>query len=186
MSARIILKRCLQLPALAVAAIPALLAGFGRLRPIYVFFAQGFALVPGAPGDLLRAAYYRLTLQRSSLDVVISFGTYFTNPGAEIDRNVSVGAYCVIGRVRIGERTQIASHVEIPSGRRQHARNADGSLSDTAGETVRIGAQCWIGAAAVILASVGDGSTVGGGAVVVKDVPPGSVVVGNPARPLSS
>jgi acetyltransferase-like isoleucine patch superfamily enzyme len=49
-------------------------------------------------------------------------------------------------------------------------------------ETVRIGADCWIGSGAIILAEVGSGSTIGAGSVVVKPVPAGSIAVGNPAR----
>lgn len=46
-----------------------------------------------------------------------------------------------------------------------------------------IGADCWIGDAAVIMADIGDGATVGAGSVVTRSVPPATVVAGNPARP---
>jgi acetyltransferase-like isoleucine patch superfamily enzyme len=47
---------------------------------------------------------------------------------------------------------------------------------------------CWIGAGATILAGVriGTGSVVGSRAVVIADVPPRSVVVGVPARLVST
>ena len=48
-------------------------------------------------------------------------------------------------------------------------------------ETI-IGARCWVGAAAIVMANVGDGSTIGAGSVVVKEIPAGSTAVGNPAR----
>ena len=82
----------------------------------------------------------------------------------------------------IGEWTQISSHVEIPSGRNQHQRDASGNLVDSIDEGVRIGARCWIGASAVVLADIGDHTTIGAGAVVVKSIPPQSVAVGNPAK----
>jgi len=73
--------------------------------------------------------------------------------------------------------------VEIPGGAREHERDAQGKLSGLiSGEGTVVGADCWIGASAIILAEVGAGSTIGAGAVVVKPVPPGSVAVGNPAR----
>jgi acetyltransferase-like isoleucine patch superfamily enzyme len=49
-------------------------------------------------------------------------------------------------------------------------------------EEVQIGADCWIGAAAIVMAEVGAGSTVGAGSVVVQPIPASSVAVGNPAR----
>jgi len=45
---------------------------------------------------------------------------------------------------------------------------------------------CWIGASAVIMASVGVGTTIGAGAVVVRPIEAGVVAVGNPARTLET
>lgn len=181
---RLSVKRLMQGIALAIAFVPALLTLFGRLEPVYSFFAQAFALGPGLPGSYLRAAFYKMTLRQCSIDITIWFGTYFVQPGSSVGEMVSIGSYCVVGRSSIGPRTQIGSHVLIPSGRRQHVRQDDGTLSDClVGETV-IGADCWIGDAAVVMAELGDGATVGAGAVVTRPVSPGTVVVGNPARPV--
>ena len=181
---RLGVKRLFQGFAVLVALPAAALTLFGRLKPAYTFFAQSFALGPGLPGSYLRAAYYKMTLRRSSLDVTLAFGTYFVQPDTELDPGVSIGAYCVIGRSSIGARSQIASHVLLPSGRHQHMRNADGSLSDTAADRTSIGVDCWIGDGAVVMADLGDGVTVGAGSVVTRPVPSGSVVVGNPAKPI--
>jgi virginiamycin A acetyltransferase len=182
MKPRHIIKRSAQAAALVLAFPAALLCGFGRVRLLYQLFAQMYALGPGIIGNYLRSAYYCMTLHDCSIDTTISFGTYFVHPDAIVGSFVSIGSYCVIWRARIGQRTQIASHVEIPSGRYQHSRDEQGNLVGSFhGETV-IGEFCWIGASAIIMAEVGDGTTIGAGAVVVKDIPPGVVAVGNPAR----
>jgi len=38
----------------------------------------------------------------------------------------------------------------------------------------------------VIMANIGDQSTIGAGSVVVKEIPAGVVAVGTPARPIKS
>jgi acetyltransferase-like isoleucine patch superfamily enzyme len=98
---------------------------------------------------------------------------------------VYIGSYCILGKTVIGGRTQIASGVQILSGRHQHPRDPSGQISGAehgAFVPVAIGADCWIGAAAIVMADVGAGSTVGAGPVVSRPIPAGSVAVGNPAR----
>jgi virginiamycin A acetyltransferase len=181
------LKRILHGLFLLFAFPMALLSMFGRIEGVFRFFAQMCALAPGLPGDYLRVSYYKMTLEHCSLEWRIEFGSFFAHPQARIGHMVYIGSYCVLGRVAIGDRTQIASAVQILSGRRQHSRDAEGRLlgSDAdAFERVTIGQDCWIGAAATVMADVGDKSTVGAGSVVTKTISPGSVVVGVPARPL--
>lgn len=149
--------------------------------------AQSVALMPGHPGLWLRAAYYWATLDDCSRETHIGFGSHFTHRAASIQRHVSTGAWCVLGHVRIGHGTRLASRVSIPSGRRQHLDEAGGLSSETRFDTVAIGPNCWIGEAAVILADVGEGSLVGAGAVVTQPMPAGMLITGNPAaaiRPL--
>ncbi len=182
MNARLLLKRVVQ-GAFIWATFPAALtSGFGRFRPMYILWAQWYANAPGLVGTFARAAFYRFTLRKCSIDVTIAFGTFFAHPEAIVEEYVSVGSYCVIGRAHIGARTQIASHVEITSGRHQHDRNAAGTLQSTRLSRVTIGSDCWIGASAIIMADVGAGSTIGAGAVVVQEVPAGVTAFGNPAR----
>jgi virginiamycin A acetyltransferase len=169
-----------------IAALPgALLAGFGRFGAGFTFFAQACALVPGLPGDYLRAAFYRLTLRGCTQDVRICFGTLFAHRDAVVGKGAYIGAYCVIGRAQIGERVQIASHVQILSGSRQHARDTDGNIlgaEQGVFQEVSIGEGSWIGAGAIVMADVGARSTVGAGSVVTKAVPDGVIAAGNPAR----
>ena len=180
-----ILKKFLHAIFLAIAFPLALSSGFGRLAPAYSFWAQSCALAPGLPGDYLRIAYYRLTLEECSVESRIQFGSFFAHPQARVARGVYIGSYCVLGRTSIGERTQIGSGVQVLSGKHQHPRDAEGRIMGSERgifEMVGIGADCWIGSGAILLAEVGSGSTIGAGSVVVHPVPAGSIAAGNPAR----
>ncbi|MGB2667099.1 MAG: DapH/DapD/GlmU-related protein [Candidatus Acidiferrum sp.] len=188
MRARLFLKRMAQGLSLVVVFVPSLICGFGHFSILFACFTQLFALVPGIPGVFWRAAFYKLTLEDCSIDSSIAFGTFFSRRRVIIAPFVSIGSYCVIGQVQIGPRTQVSSHVEIP-GAHQHLRDSQGRLSDSssAAETyITIGADCWIGATAIIMANVGDQSTIGAGSVVVNDIPARVIAVGVPAKPIKS
>jgi virginiamycin A acetyltransferase len=176
------MKRLVQCAALAAEFPCALLCGFGKAERLYALFAHLHALLPGFIGEFCRAAFYKWTLRSCSIDTIIAFGTFFSQATASVEPHVSIGAYCVIGCVRIGARTQIASHVQIPSGRREHARSVNGRLNGRIEEEVVIGTDCWIGSSAIVMADVGSRTTIGAGSVVVKEIPSDVVAVGNPAK----
>jgi virginiamycin A acetyltransferase len=164
----------------------ACLALFGRLDPAFVFCAQALAVVPGILGSYLRVAYYRLTLEGFGPDGHIALGSYFAHPQASVGARVGIGAYCVLGMVDIGDDTLLASGVQVLSGANQHVRDARGNLTDQGRvfERVRIGPGCWVGAASVIMADLGERVTVAAGSVVAREVPAGVTVAGNPSRPV--
>ena len=181
-------KWILRAASLLVMFLPAALSAFGSWETGFALFAQSCAMVPGILGDYLRIAFYKLTLAECDLSSRISFGSFFAHPEAKLGASVYVGCYCILGKVVIGDRTQIASGVQILSGSRQHERNPAGEISGAEGgkfSTVEIGSNCWIGAAAIVMAGVGDGSTIGAGSVVTRPIPPRSVAAGSPARILS-
>jgi len=169
-----------------VAAFPlAAVSGFGRLEPVFYFGAQWCALLPGWPGDCFRAAFYRLTLKSCAADTRIQFGSFFAHPHAVMGRGVYIGCHCVMGRADIGDRTQIASGVQIISGRKQHGRASDGRILGAEHdnfETIAVGADCWIGAGAILMADVGARTTIGAGSVVAYPIPSDCIAVGNPAK----
>lgn len=182
-----VMKRLAMTLFIVLASPLAALSVFGRFRTAYLFGVHLVALAPGLPGDYLRSAYYWMTLKSCSLWCRISFGVILSHPDAVIEEGVYIGPYSILGRARVGRRTQIASSVQILSGAHQHTREASGGISGSergAFEIVRIGPNAWLGAAAVVMADVGESATVGAAAVVTRAVSPGVVVVGNPARPL--
>jgi len=182
MTPRQITKKFVQAACLGILFPVGLACGFGRYSTFYMFFAHIFALAPGVPGNFLRSAFYKYSLRDCSLDTTIAFGTFFSDCDASVGPTVSIGSFCVIGRARIGARSQISSHVEIPSGRHEHERDAERRLVGSVYSEVVIGADCWIGASAIVMANVGPGTTIGAGSVVVREIPAGVVAVGNPAR----
>jgi virginiamycin A acetyltransferase len=178
-------KASAQAAALLIVLPFAALTGFGRLDSPFQTAGQFFSLMPGLCGDYLRVAYYVLTLRRCSIRSRVSIGSFFAHSSATVGEGVYIGAYCILGVCDIGERTQIASHVQILSGRNQHSRSSDGRIMGANKEEfslVTVGADCWIGAAAIIMADIGQGTTIGAGAVVTRTIPPNVVAVGNPAR----
>jgi acetyltransferase-like isoleucine patch superfamily enzyme len=159
-----------------------------RLRwgsQLFRFGAELLALAPGLPGAYLRAAYYWVTLERCSWETHVGFGSVLVRRDATLGRRVSMGCYCVIGNADIGEGAMIGSRVSVPSGRRQHL-GEDGRPSSDEGhfDRVSIGARCWIGEGAIVMADIGRSSIVAAGAVVSSPMPDGAVVGGNPARVL--
>ena len=157
----------------------AALSLFGRMQPLYRFFAQSCALVPGLLGGYLRMACYKLTLEECALQSRSQFGSFFAHPRAKVGRLMYIGSYCVPGRTAIGDRTQIASLVQVLSGPRQHARHEHGRMLGSEYGAFDL---VTIGASAIVLADLGAGSTLGARSVVTNPVSPGSVAVGNPAR----
>jgi len=167
----------------------AVLAAFGRFNVGFAFFAQALSLAPGLPGSYLRVAYYAMTLRSCSLESHIGMGSFFAHSQASVGYRVYIGSLCVLGQTSIGDRTQIASSVQILSGRRQHGRSQDGRIEGAEEgifENITIGADCWIGAGAIVMAEFGEGTLVGAGSVVTRAIPPRSVAVGNPARVIKS
>jgi virginiamycin A acetyltransferase len=183
---RRLLKQSVNLLA-RVSVLPlALTAGFGRFHEGFIFGAQLFALFPGIIGSYLRVAYYKLTLEHVGSDCHIAVGSFFAHSQSSIGNRVGIGSYCVLGQVSLGDGTLVASNCQVLSGSHQHLRDERGYLTDLDRRfvCVTIGKECWIGAGAVVMASLGNMVTVSPVSVVSTKVQDGAVVVGNPARPI--
>jgi maltose O-acetyltransferase len=84
--------------------------------------------------------------------------------------------------VRIGDFTLFGPGVQILTP--MHPLDADLRRKEEYGKPIEIGADVWVGGAAIILpgVSIGSGAVIGAGSVVTRDVPDGVFAAGNPCR----
>lgn len=144
---------------------------------------------PGVMDPAARHALLRAFLAEAGPDTVVR-PPFYCDLGYNIrlGRNVFLNYNCTIldiMPVEIGDFTLIGPGVQILAA--DHPRDpAQRRALLEFGRLVRIGANCWIGAGALVLpgVTVGDDAIIGAGSVVTRDVPPGATAAGNPARPV--
>jgi virginiamycin A acetyltransferase len=173
-----------------LAVVPALVSYrlrsplMGRERAL-LGSTQALALIPGLLGQYLRRAFLSHALAYCGPHAVVEWGTCFSDPETRIDDYAYIGPNCHIGFAHIERDVLIAPCVHVPSGGAIHGtadlnepiRNQQGVRA-----CVRIGANSWIGSAAVVMADVGARTIVAAGAVVNKPLPGGVIAAGVPAR----
>ncbi|HUQ87451.1 MAG TPA: acyltransferase [Vicinamibacterales bacterium] len=148
---------------------------------------QAWALVPGLIGQYLRRAFLSRTLRECSRTATIEFGTLFSSASASIGPRAYVGPRCHLGWAVIEEGALLAAGVHVPSGARTHGiEDPNVPIRDqpTVKTAVRIGANAWIGSAAIVMADVGHDSVIAAGAVVTRPIPEMTIAGGVPAKVL--
>ncbi len=153
----------------------------GKREGIFTFCGHLLSLLPGTPGSYLRCAYYYGTLQKCDWEFHMSFGSFFSHRTAEIGKNVSIGAYCVIGTATIGAGTMIASRCSIPSGKVQHLSKSGNLTRIFTPSRVHIGRNVWIGEGAIIMDDVGNDTIISAGSVLTQKAPACCLMSGVPA-----
>ena len=180
-----LLQRIIFTTCLILVSPLSLLYKITRSRDLFAGQAQLLALVPGKLGSYLRVAYYCMTLERCSPQGYIGFGSFFAHPEAELGVGYYIGAYTIIGMVKIGDHATISSHVSILSGKNQHGFTEIGKpIQEQPGvfSKLSIGENCWIGSNAVIMADVGVQNVIAAGSVVIYKTGDYEILGGNPAR----
>ncbi len=88
--------------------------------------------------------------------------------------------------VRIGEHTLCGPGVQLLTA--SHPLDAAARREREYGKPIVIGADCWLGAGALVLPGVtlGDRVVIGAGSVVTRDIPSDTLAVGNPCRVVRS
>ncbi|WP_133470506.1 acyltransferase [Paraglaciecola marina] len=178
-----------KLLALPIYCLFWLLSLVGSADGLFSSFGQFFSLFPGMFGVYLRAAFYRFAMTYCDNDVVVGFGTLFSQQDTEIYSGTYIGPQCNIGKSTINRNCLIGSGVHILSGKGQHNfDDINTPLKDQGGkfEKVTIGEDSWLGNGSIIMASVGKKCVVAAGSVVVNEVPDYAIVAGNPAKIIRS
>jgi acetyltransferase-like isoleucine patch superfamily enzyme len=115
----------------------------------------------------------------------------FPAPAIIIGAGTQVGESCTFSaanHIRVGRNVLFGARVWVTDHNHVYTDIARPVLAQgwTAGGTVDIEDNCWLGTGAVIIGmkglTIGKGSVVGANSVVTSDVPAHSVVAGNPAR----
>ncbi|VAW85226.1 hypothetical protein MNBD_GAMMA16-2044 [hydrothermal vent metagenome] len=152
-------------------------------------FSQFLSLFPGITGSYLRVGFYQLAMQKCHRDIVIGFGTLFSQQQTELSEGIYIGPQCNIGKCHIEANCLLGSGVHVMSGKGQHNfGEIDTSIQEQGGtfQNVTIGEDSWVGNGALIMADIGKKCIVGAGSVVINDVPDYSIVAGNPAKIIKS
>lgn len=143
------------------------------------------SVVPFSFGEILRYDFYKCTLRRCGKNVYISFGTVFMYSQIEIGDNVLIGLYNTVHHCDFDNYVMTAEGCRFLSGSHYHnfgRTDIPTMLQGGEMKRIHIGSDVWIGANAVVMEDIGEGSVVGAGSVVTKAVEPYSIVAGNPAR----
>jgi acetyltransferase-like isoleucine patch superfamily enzyme len=134
----------------------------------------------------IHQSYYRHLFGESTIELYFPL---YIHPieKVKVGKNVVINAFVHIvanGSVFIGDRTMIASGVQITSS--THDPDYRPYRDKRIDLPVHIGINVWIGAGVIILPgiTIGDNAVIGAGSVVTHDVPANTIVVGTPAKPM--
>src|SRR5205823_3105857 len=140
---------------------------------VFLSWGQFCALLPGLLGSYLRRSFYNLTLYNCARDCYIGFLTLITSRETIIESGVYIGPMSVVGFAKLGRGALIGTRVGILNGGHQHERLSDGRLTPFVPDNVlrtHIGADTWIGEAAIVMADIGARCIVGAGSLVHRPV----------------
>ena len=151
------------------------------------YFIANHVMMKIAP-YFARHSYLRRVLKYSiGPDSSFCYGVFVTGPGISVGSNSVINRFCYLdgrGGLTIGNNVNISHYVLIQT----LTHDYDSPVFQAYKDPVVVCDDVWVGARATILPGVtlGQGCVIGAGSVVTKNVPPFAVVVGSPARQVST
>lgn len=154
---------------------------------LYGFYATSLLLskVSNPLGYKIRYSYYKKSFLNLGENTSFPYGIIFTNKNIRVGHNVRFGPFNNVANVNFGNNIIIAQNVSFLSGSNQHGYGRlDIPMTDQPGilDIINVNDDVWIGANAVITASISKGSIVGSLAMVNKKFPEYSILGGVPAK----
>lgn len=178
-----------------------------RLLGLPIFFLILIKVIFQTIFEKLLSFFWKFNLGKCGSNLCIQIGTVIRFPeNVEAGNNVSIGRKCQISSEFNDSKLTILDNVSVDkncildfSGDILVCNNvtiSESVMIETHSHgyqpkslplkmSLTLGENCWIGARAIILPTVGkigDNSVIGASSVVTKDVPDNVVVAGNPAR----
>lgn len=158
-----------------------------KLRIFYFpFIGEFISRAPFSIGWKFRRAVYHQLLPAIPADVTLHYGVKIEDRQTSFGKDVWVSSGTYIDYVIFGDYVLVGPNAVILSGGKHHRTEKLDVPIKLQGNNpkapIHLGNGCWIGAAAIIMADIGEHAIVGAGAVVTKPVPAYAVVAGNPAK----
>jgi acetyltransferase-like isoleucine patch superfamily enzyme len=151
--------------------------------------AVSFTLINSIAGSVWMPRLFRYFIYRlARMDIrtaKVAWHVTFLSRQVRICENVLINWGCIFegGPITVGPNTLVGPEVAFITA--DHARGSDGKASGQYRSLpIEIGADCWLGARAMVLGGVriADGCVVGAGAVVTKNLDVPGVYAGSPAK----
>jgi acetyltransferase-like isoleucine patch superfamily enzyme len=152
---------------------------------VFKRIAETISVIPGNLGLRVRSCFYGKTLTHCGAHTEFGFGTILNYPDISIGKEVSFGRHCNVGLADFDDFAIVASYCQFLSGNETHAfEDTDIPIrkQKATRNRISIGKDVWIGAGAIVMASVDNGAVVGAGSVVSRPVGSWQIAAGNPAR----
>ncbi|MBI4244341.1 MAG: acyltransferase [Planctomycetes bacterium] len=151
----------------------------------YSTISSILAFIPSYAGVIIRRVWYSYTLKKCGTNLYVDFMGNIRYADTTVGNNCYIGCHTWVSLADIGDDALISGFIIFLSGKEQHFTSREKLFREQTNPDVhriKIGKDVWIGAGAIIMADIADGTAVGAGSVVNKTFEPYSIIAGVPAK----